>query len=91
MSELKEKAFKMATLNIYNILNTNDPTVLPGPPTFSNPSAMASTTINDSTFSFNLLLDFLAKTSKYKISTKVGIREKKSIWSKGRLFQSQGS
>ena len=44
MSELKEKAFKMATLNIYNILNTNDPTVPPGPPTFSNPSAMASTT-----------------------------------------------
>lgn len=44
MSELEEKAFKMATLNIYNILNTNDPTVLPGPPTFSNPSAMASAT-----------------------------------------------
>lgn len=44
MSELEEKAFKMATLNIYNILNTNDPTVLPGPPTSSNPSAMASAT-----------------------------------------------
>ena len=35
--------------------------------------------INDSTFSFNLLLDFLAKTSKYKTSTKVGIRKKKYL------------
>lgn len=44
MSELEENEFKMATLNIQNILNTNDPTVLPGPPTFSNLSVTTKTT-----------------------------------------------
>lgn len=59
-------------------------------PPFPIPQPWHQLTVTDSTFSFNLLLDSLQKTSQIQTTTKVGIGGKKIYLVKSRSFPVTG-